>query len=323
VRLWKIALVLIAAAVGIPDGASAQSYPTKVVRIVVPFAAGGSTDLIGRTIAQKLQESLGQSVVVENRGGVAGNIGTDLVAKSAPDGYTLLLGYVSSFSVSPFLYPDLPYKPLADFEPISLVATSTNLMVAHPSLKVSNLKELQALAKSSKEKLLYSSSGLGTLGHLTVELFKSVAGIDLQHVPYNRGGGSALADLLAGRVAIYASAPGSLISYVRSGELKALGVSSPTRDPGLADIPTFVEQGFKMDATSWFGLLAPAGTPKEIVAKLNAAVVLALQAPDVKENFGRIGFNVETNRPDEFAAYIKADYEKWRTVIQSLGGKLE
>jgi tripartite-type tricarboxylate transporter receptor subunit TctC len=217
----------------------------------------------------------------------------------------------------------LPYKPLADFEPISLVATSTNLMVVHPSLNVSSLKELQALAKASDKKLLYSSSGLGTLGHLTVEMFKSVAGIDLVHVPYNRGGGSALADLLAGRIGIYASAPGSLMPYVRAGELKALGVSSAARDPALAEIPTFVEQGFKMDAISWFGLLAPAGTPKDVVTLLNAATVRALQSPDVKENFGRIGFNAETNKPEEFAAYIKADYEKWRAVIQNMGGKLE
>jgi tripartite-type tricarboxylate transporter receptor subunit TctC len=167
--------------------------------------------------------------------------------------------------------------------------------------------------------LSFSSSGVGTLGHLTVELFKSLAGIELVHIPYSRGGGSALTDLLEGRVGLYASAPGPLVPYVRNGDLKALGVSSPVRDPGMSEVPTFKEQGFQMEAVSWFGLFAPAGTPEDIIDRLNAATVHALDKADVKEAFGRVGFNVETNSPREFAAFIKADYEKWRTVIQSQG----
>lgn len=321
-RVFCIAVAGVVALLGLAGSAQAQVYPNRPVRLIVPFTAGGGTDLIARTLAQKLQDSLGQTFVVENRGGAGGNLGTDLAAKAAPDGYTLLLGYSSNFAISPFLYSNLPYKPLTEFAPISLVAIATNLMVAHPSVGVSDLKALQALAKSREKKLNYSSSGVGTVGHLTVELYKSVAGVDFVHVPY-KGVSSAIADLLAGRVELYAGSPALLMPYVRSGALMPLGVSSAQRDAGLAEIPTFIEQGYSVEALAWFGLLAPAGTPKDIVQKLNTAVVQALQSPEVKETYANIGYAVQSNTTEAFAAFIQADYDKWKKVIADTGIKIE
>jgi tripartite-type tricarboxylate transporter receptor subunit TctC len=321
-RVLHAALALAVAMVALPGLSQAETYPSRPVRVIVPFTAGGGTDLIARTLAQKLQDGLGQPFIVENRGGAGGNLGTDLAAKATNDGYTLLLGYNSNFSISPFLYSNLNYKPLTDFEPISLVAVATNLMVAHPSVGVSNLKELQALAKTRDKKFNYSSAGVGTVGHLTVEMFKSVAGVDFVHVPY-KGVSSAMADLLAGRVELYAGSPALLMPYVRSGALKPLGVSSATRDPGLSDIPTFIEQGYNVEALAWFGLLAPAGTPKDIVQKLNAETVKALQSPEVKKTYGDIGYTVQSNSTQEFTAFIKTDYEKWKKVIADTGIKIE
>jgi tripartite-type tricarboxylate transporter receptor subunit TctC len=321
-RAFYFAVPFAAALIGLSTSGHTQTYPDRPVRLIVPFTAGGGTDLIARTLAQKLQDSLGQPFVVENRGGAGGNLGTDLAAKAPADGYTLLLGYSSNFSISPFLYSNLPYKPLADFAPISLVAIATNLMVAHPSVGVSDLKSLQALAKSRTKRFNYSSSGVGTVGHLTVELYKSVAGVDFIHVPY-KGVSSAITDLLAGRVELYAGSPALLMPYVRSGTLTPLGVSSAQRDPGLADIPTFIEQGYPVEALAWFGLLAPAGTPKNIVQKLNAAVVAALQSSEVRETYANIGYTVQTNSVDVFTAFIQSDYDKWKKVIADAGIKVE
>jgi len=317
-RTIALLAAIAAAAVATTAGALADAaYPSKAVRVIVPFAAGGGTDLIGRTVAQKLQESLGQPFVVENIGGAGGNIGTDAVAKAAPDGYTLLLGYNSNFSISPFLYPDLPYKPLEDFEPVSLVAVATNILAVHPSVPANTLGELQALAKGG-ETLHYGSAGVGTLGHLTVELFKSRAGIDLVHVPY-KGNSAALTDLLAGRVQVFAGSPAAVVEYVEAGRLRALGVSSPERVEGLKDVPTFQEQGFDVEAIAWFGLMAPKGTPREIVEKLNQHVVAAMQDPAVKASFAKIGYNVEASTIEAFATYMKADYDKWEEVVKTSG----
>lgn len=301
---------------------AAQPYPAKSVRVVVAFAAGGGTDLIARTVAQKLQMALGQPFIVENRGGAGGNIGTDVVAKAPPDGYTLLLGYSSNFAISPFLYSDLAYKPLADFAPISLVATATNILAAHPSVAANNLKELQALAKSNPKKMYFGTAGIGTLGHLTGELFKTTAGVDFVHAPY-KGNAAALTDLLSGRVELFAGSPAAVMEYVRTGRLKAMAVSSAQREPGMPDIPTFVEQGFPVVALAWFGLLAPAGTPQDIIDKLNAVIVKSMQDPEVKDSFARIGYDVQTDTPADFAAFIKDDYAKWGEVIVASGAKAE
>ena len=302
--------------------AQAQDYPTRPVRMIVAFAAGGGTDLLGRTVAQKLQEALGQSFVVENRGGAGGNIGTDLVAKAPADGYTLLFGYSSNFSISPFLYKNLSYDPLKDFEPVSLVTVATNIMAAHPSLPANNLKELQAYAKDHPGAVNYGSAGPGTLGHLTVELFDSVAGVELTHVPY-KGNSAALTDLLAGRVQLFAGSPAAVVEYIAAGKLKALGITSRERLPDMKNMPTFIEQGFDVEAQAWFGLLAPKGTPAAIVKKLNAVIVEAMKSPEVKASFARLGYDVATDTPEEFAAFIKTDYDKWKDVVPKTGLKME
>lgn len=302
--------------------AQAQDYPTRPVRMIVAFAPGGGTDLLGRTVAQKLQEALGQSFVVENRGGAGGNIGTDIVAKATVDGYTLLFGYSSNFSISPFLYKSLPYDPLKDFEPVSLVTVATNIMAAHPSLPVNNLKELQAYAKDHPGTINYGSAGPGTLGHLTVELFNTVAGVQLTHVPY-KGNSAALTDLLAGRVQLFAGSPAAVVEYIQAGKLKALGITSRERLPDMKNMPTFIEQGFDVEAQAWFGLLAPKGTPAAIVKKLNGVIVEAMKSPEVKTSFARLGYDVATDTPEEFAAFIKADYDKWKDVVPKTGLKME
>jgi tripartite-type tricarboxylate transporter receptor subunit TctC len=302
--------------------AQAQDYPIRPVRMIVAFAAGGGTDLLGRTVAQKLQEALGQSFVVENRGGAGGNIGTDLVAKAPADGYTLLFGYSSNFSISPFLYKNLSYDPLKDFEPVSLVTVATNIMAAHPSLPANNLKELQAYAKDHPGAVNYGSAGPGTLGHLTVELFDSVAGVELTHVPY-KGNSAALTDLLAGRIQLFAGSPAAVVEYIAAGKLKALGITSRERLPDMKNMPTFIEQGFDVEAQAWFGLLAPKGTPAAIVKKLNGVIVEAMKLPEVKTSFARLGYDVATDTPEEFAAFIKADYDKWKDVVPKTGLKME
>ena len=302
--------------------AQAQDYPNRPVRIIVAFAAGGGTDLLGRTVAQKLQEALGQSFVVENRGGAGGNIGTDLVAKSAADGYTLLFGYSSNFSISPFLFKNLPYDPLKDFEPVSLVTVATNIMAAHTSLPANNLKELQAYAKLHPDTINYGSAGPGTLGPLTVELFNTVAGVQLTHVPY-KGNSAALTDLLAGRVQLFAGSPAAVVEYIQAGKLKALGITSRERLPDMKNMPTFIEQGFDVEAQAWFGLLAPKGTPAAIVKKLNGVIVEGMKSPEVKASFARLGYDVATDTPEQFSTFIKADYDKWKNVVPKTGLKME
>jgi tripartite-type tricarboxylate transporter receptor subunit TctC len=302
--------------------AQAEDYPTRPVRIIVGFAAGGGTDLLGRAVAQKLQDALGQPFIVENRGGAGGNIGTDIVAKAPADGYTLLFGYSSNFSISPFLYKNLAYDPLKDFEPISLVTVATNIMAAHPSLPANNLKELQVYAKAHPGAINYGSAGPGTLGHLTVELFNAVAGVQLTHVPY-KGNSAALTDLLAGRIQLFAGSPAAVVEYIQVGKLKALGITSHDRLPDMKDMPTFREQGFDVEAQAWFGLLAPKGTPAAIVNKLNAAVVEGMKSPEVKENFAKLGYDVATDTPEQFKAFIKADYDKWKEVVPKAGLTME
>ena len=311
-----------AAACALPVPGLAQSYPDHPVRVVVAFAAGGGTDLIGRTVAQRLQAVLGQPFVVENRGGAGGNIGTDLIAKAPADGYSLLLGYSSNFVIAPFLYDDLAYKPLKDFAPVSLVATATNILAAHPSLPVSTLKELQAYAKANPRKIYFGTAGVGTLGHLTGELYGSVAGVEIVHAPY-KGNSAALTDLLAGRVQLFAGSPAVVMEFVRNGRLKGLAVASAEREPGMPEIPTFIEQGFAVEALAWFGLLAPAGTPAAVIETLNKAVVTALDDAAVKESFAKLGYAVRTSTPAAFADFIRTDYARWQKVIKAAGIKAE
>jgi len=301
----------------------AQQYPTKPIRMVVPFSPGGGVDLIGRTIAQKMQEAWGQAVIIDNRGGAGGNIGTDMVAKSPPDGYTLLMGYVGNLAINPWLYRKLPYDSVKDFAPVSLTTTAPNLLVAHPAVTVSTVNDLVALAKTKPGALSYASAGSGTVGHMVAELFKSVTGTNIVHVPY-KGNGAAVNDLLAGHVQLMFGAPGAMLTFVESKRLKAIAVSGQKRLPELRDTPTFAEAGFpKVEAYGWYGVLVPAGTPKGIVDALNKQIVRIMSLPDVKDRLATHGYTSTSSTPEEFARLIKSDLTKWRDVVKASGATVE
>ncbi|MBI2224076.1 MAG: tripartite tricarboxylate transporter substrate binding protein [Betaproteobacteria bacterium] len=302
---------------------AAQSYPSKPIRLIVPFAPGGGVDLIGRIIAQKLQEAWGQPVIVDNRGGGGGNIGTDMVAKSPPDGHTLLMGYVGNLAINPFLFRKLPYDPVKDFSPISLAATAPNLLVAHPSVPASTVKDLVTLAKTKPGSLSYASAGNGTVGHMVAELFKSVTGIGIVHIPY-KGNGPAVTDLLGGQVQLMFAAPGAVIPFVEAKKLKALAVASNQRLPELSDTATFAEAGYPgVEASGWYGVLTSAGTPRNIISALNKEIVRIMQLPDVKERLAVHGYKAVTSSPEEFAQLIKSDLIKWQKVVKASGAKVD
>ena len=311
---------LCALAVG---AATAQNYPTKPIRFIVPFAPGGGTDLLGRTIAQKLNEAWGQPVVVDNRAGGGGNIGTDMVAKSPPDGYTLLMGYVGNLAINPFLFRSLPYDSMKDFAPITLAATAPNVLVSHPSVAVKSVKDLVSLAKAKPGGLNYASAGNGTVGHMVAELFKTVTDTNIVHIPY-KGNGPAIADMLGGQVQLMFSAPGAVLHHIKSGKLRALATASPKRVAGLEEIPTFAEAGYSaVEASAWYGVLAPANTPQPIVTRLHGELVRILQLPDVKERFAVSGYDAVSCTPQEFAKLIKGDLTKWQKVVKASGARVD
>jgi len=300
-------------------GASAAQYPSRPIHLVVPFSAGGTTDLLARIIAQKLGESFNVPVIVDNRPGAGGNIGSDTVAKAAPDGYTLVLGTVGTHAINASVYKKMPYDPSKDFAPISLVATTPNILVVNPSLPVKSVKDLIALAKSKPGKLTFASSGVGSSVHLSGELFKSMAGVDMVHVPY-KGSGPAIVDLIGGQVDMMFDNMPSSLPYVKNGKLKAIAVTSAKRSSVVPDIPTIAESGVPgFEATAWWGLLAPAGTPVEIVGKLNAAVVKALGQPEVAKRLLALGAEPASDTPEQFAAFIKSEKAKWSKVVKFAG----
>jgi tripartite-type tricarboxylate transporter receptor subunit TctC len=300
----------------------AQTYPTKPVRLLVPFAPGGGADITGRAIAQKLAEGLGQQVVVDNRAGAASNIGTELAARSAPDGYTLLLiGPNHTTNVS--LFAKLNYDPIKDFEPISLVTSAPYVLLVHPSLPVRNVKELIALARAKPGQLNYGSSGNGTAGHLAMELVKTQAKIDLQHVPY-KGSQPLQTDLIGGQVVTGFGDALSSTPLVQAGRLRALAVSSAKRGHMLPDVPTMAEAALPgFDVTVWQGILAPAGTPREIVTRLHSEIISTLQKPEVQSRMAALGVDIIGNSPQEFAAFIKRDIAKWAVVIKASGARID
>jgi tripartite-type tricarboxylate transporter receptor subunit TctC len=307
----------------VASSAGAQQYPSKPIRFVVPFAPGGGNDLIGRTIAQKLNEAWGVPVIVENRTGASGNIGTDFVAKSAPDGYTLLVGYVGNLAINPFLFGKLPYDPVRDFTPITLAAQFTNLLVSHPSLPVKSVQELVAFAKARPGQVNYASAGIGAVGHMAAELLATTAQIRLQHIPY-KGNGAAIADVLGGQVPLMFSAPGAVIGPVRAGRLRALAIASPRRPPALADVPTFAEAGYPgVEASGWFAMVGPAGLPRPIVERLNAEIVKGLAAADVHARLTNAGYDPATTTPEQLGEMIKSELAKWGKVVKASGAKLE
>ena len=296
-------------------------YPQKPVKLVAPYPPGGSADILSRALALKMTESLGQPVVVENRAGAAGNIGTEFVAKSAPDGYTLLVGTVATHAINPFVFDKLPFDPVRDFAPITPIAQNAIALAAHPSAPAATVRELVEYAKRNPGKLSFGSSGNGTPMHLAGEQLKSIAGIDLLHVPY-KGAGPAVADLLGGQIPYAFVSLATVLPHLASGKLKAVGVIESARSPAAPQVPTLGETlpGFAL--SSWLGLFAPGGTSSAIVNQLNAAALKALQAPELKERLDAQGLDVITSTPAAFAERVKADLAKWGPIVKSLGGKL-
>ena len=300
----------------------AQDYPSRPVRIVIPLSPGGTTDVPGRIIAQKLSGTLGQQFFVENRAGAGGTIGTDYVAKSKPDGYTLLLT-ASPFVIAPHVYKTMPYDTLADFAPVVRIATGPYVLVVHPSLGVNSVKDLIAAAKKEPGKIDFASSGNGGAQHLVTELFMYMAGIKLNHVPY-KGSGPAQQDLMSGIVKVSFVGTPIAIPHMKSGRLKALGVSTAKRSPEMPDVPTIAEAGVPgYEAIVWIGLLAPAGTPRDIVAKLNGEIAKLVRAEEVKKLIAPTGMEPDPDTPAQFAAYLKADYDKWGKVVRDSGATVQ
>jgi len=298
--------------------ATAQNYPSHPVRIVIPLSPGGTTDVPGRIIAQKLSETLGQQFFVENRAGAGGTIGSDFVAKSKPDGYTLLLT-ASPFVIAPHVYKNMPYNALADFAPVIRIATGPYVLVVHPSLGVDSVKELIALAKKQPGKIDFASSGNGSAQHLVTELFMYMAGIKLNHVPY-KGSGPAQQDLMSGIVKVSFVGTPIAIPHMKSGRLKALGVSTAERSPELPDVPTIAEAGVPgFEARVWIGMLVPAGTPREIIARLNGEIGSLVRTGEVRHLLAPTGMEPDPDTPEQFGAYLKADYDKWGKVVRESG----
>ena len=302
---------------------AADAYPAKPVRFVVAFPPGGGTDIIARAIAQKLAERIAQQVVVDNRPGAGGNIGTDIVAKSAPDGYTMLMGSAGPLAINASLFGKMPFDPIKDLAPVTLAASTPNVLVVHPSLRAATVKELIALAKARPGEINFASSGHGTPAHLAGELFNSMVGVKMVHVPY-KGAAPALADLLGGQVQLMFSTMPPALPHVKDGKLRALAVTSAKRSPAAPDLPTLDEialPGF--EANTWHGVVVPAGTPRAIIARLNREIVAILHLPDVVERFSSQGAEALGSTPEEFAAYIRSETLKWAKVVRDSGAKAE
>jgi tripartite-type tricarboxylate transporter receptor subunit TctC len=307
---------------GHTEPVAAQTYPVRPIRIVVPQSAGGSTDLVARPLAQRLADALGHSVVVDNRPGAGSTIGTDLVAKAAPDGYTLL-AVAASFTMSPSLYKSLPFDPVRDFASITLLSSLPNIMVVHPSLPVKSVKELVALAKARPGQLNHGSSGVATGTHMSMELFKYLTGIKMVHVPY-KGGAPSVTALISGEVHLTFATISTALPHVKSGKLRALAVSTARRSPAAPEVPTIAESGVPgYDYASWIGLLAPAKTPSSIIIRLNAASVNAVHTPEIRAVFAAEGSEPVGSSPDEFDAIIKSEVARWRKVVSAAGIKAD
>lgn len=320
-RMIGGALALACCALG-PDVALAQVYPAKLVHWILPFPPGGPTDLLGRLLGQKLSEQLGQPVVPENRPGAAGNIGAEYAAKQPPDGYTIVQ-VSSAFTISPSLYQKLNYDPVRDFAPVSLVAQFPNALIVHPSVPARNLKELVVLAKASPGKMTFGSGGLGTGQHLAGEMLNSLARVNMLHVPY-KGSGLAMLGLMGGHIDILVIGVPPVLPQIQGGKVRALAVLSAARLAVLPNVPTAGEAGFPgYEVTNWHGILAPAGTPRDIVARLNAEIGKAIKAPDVRERMAAAGLDPLTSTPEEFADFIKTEIARWAKVIKDANIKIE
>ena len=317
-RIALAALCLLAAPLAL-----AQAYPTKPVKLIVPFPPGGPTDIVGRFVATKLSEALGQQFVVENRAGAGGTVGSEVASQASADGYTLLYGSTSTLAMAPSLYRKLAYDPRKSFAPISLVSSGPMLVAVNASVPANTLAELIALAKDKPGSLNYASAGNATPPHLAAEMFKSMAGVNLVHVPY-KGGGPALQAVTAGEVQILFEGLVTLLPQIKSGRLRALAISAAVRDPALPDVPTSAEAGLPaFQVNFWSGLVAPAGTPPEVVATLNAALRQVLAGGDAKATLTRFGLAPAGNTPPEFSRFIDSEILRWERVIQASGAKVD
>ena len=300
-----------------------ESYPARPIRFVVPFAPGGSSDAISRLVGAKLAEQFGHQVVLDNRAGGNGAIGTQIVAQAVPDGYTIGLAYIATLATNPAISGDVGYDPINDFAPITQLTASANVLAVHPSVGANSIKELIALAKAKPGQLNYASGGIGTIGHLSAELLQHAAGIKLNHIAY-KGSGQAVIDLLGGHVGIMFSGMAAVAGHAKAGKLKLLAVTGKERMTIAPDIPTIAESGYPgFEAVGWFGLVAPARTPRTIVYRLNAEIVKAVNAPEVHERLTAVGFDVVTSTPEAFARYIRSEVVKWRALAKQMALKPE
>ena len=313
---WLTFIVAAFASTAASAQAPAPGYPARPVLLLVPFAAGGSSELLSRLVGQKLSERTGQQVLVENRPGGAGNIAMEAAARAAPDGYTLILGHIGTLAVNPAMFAKLPYDPVADFAPVSLLAHVPNVVAVHPSVPAKTFREFIALAKAKPGSLNYGSAGNGSAGHLAFEYLKQAAGLDLVHVPY-KGTGPMTTDLLAGQTqATFTGAP-PLIPHIRQGKLRALAVGSPKRVAGLPDVPTIAESGYPgFETSQWYGILAPAKTPPAIVLRLSAEIAAAMRSKDVMDRLGADGTQPVGSTPEEFALHVRREMARWGEVVR-------
>ena len=303
--------------------ASAQQYPAKTIRMVVGFAPGGGTDVVARIISAKLTELWGQTVVVDNRAGATGTIGADIVAKSPPDGYTLIMGHVNSHGIAPNLFKKLPYDAQRDFAMVSYVGYVPNVLVIHPSIPAKNVKDLVAIAKSRPGQLNYASSGIGSTQHLAGEMFKLATGVDIVHIPY-KGSGPAVVDLLAGHVVMNFDTMPPVLPHIRAGKMRALALTTPKRSPNLPDVPTMMEAGLTgFSMTNWYGVMAPGKTPREIVMKLNAEINKIVLIPDQKTKLEEVGTQLDPMSPEQFAKFLESEIAKYAKLIKAANVTLE
>ena len=322
---WARAAVFAAAvfAFGTTSPMVSAAYPEKPIRLIVPFPAGGATDFMARSLAKGLGDRLGQSVVVDNRGGAGGALGVETVTGSPADGYTLLFATMGTMVINPWLYPKLRYDPIKDLTPISLTHATANVLVVNPAVQATTVRELIALAKARPGSLSFGSSGNGTSSHLSAEIFKSLAGVDITHIPY-KGTGPALTDLLAGRISMMIDTVSVHIENVKAGKVRALGVTSAKRLAVIPDVPTMAEAGLPgFDVSIWLGVLAPAGTPVEIVSRLNAEIGKTMNDPDIRAQLTKAGIEPMTSTPAEFAETIRRDLRKWERVVKASGAQVD
>lgn len=319
----RIAVMCLAGALLAPGAALfAQQYPAKPVRIITTFPPGGPTDFVARAIGQKFAEAWGQQFIVDHRPGAGGVIGTEAAIRAAPDGYTLLLGTSSGLSVNPALNDKLPYNPSRDLAPISLVVVNPQLLIAHPSLPARSVKELIALARARPGQINYASVGQGSPNHMGMEMLKAMAGVNMVHIPY-KGTAPAVTDIIAGHVSLMFNSMPSVLPQVKAGRLRALAVGSAKRSPAVPDIPAVAETVPGFDYVTWYGLFAPAATPKEILSRLNAELVRMLGEPELAQRFGSQGAEPRSTTPEELGRFMRAEYERWKTVIRTANIRVE